>query len=73
MSSPDGIGVLLALAALTIAAGFGWTAAALAWLSLRRLRLGASTRAALLAQIRLLPLVAVLVLVSGQVVSFARF
>ena len=73
MTSPDSIGVLLALAALTIAAGFGWTAAAIAWLSVRRLRLGASTRAALLAQIRLLPLISVLVLVSAQVVSFLRF
>lgn len=73
MSSPDSIGVLLALAALSIAAGFGWTAAAIAWLSVRRLRLGAATRAGLLAQIRLLPLISVIALVSAQVVSFARF
>ena len=73
MSSPDSIGFLLALAALSIAAGFGWTAAAIAWLSVRRLRLGATTRAALLAQIRLLPLIAVVALVSAQVVSFLRF
>ena len=65
MTSPDSIGVLLAIAALSIAAGFGWTAAAIAWLSMRRLRLGASTRAAVLAQIRLLPLISVIVLGLG--------
>lgn len=73
MESPDSIGLLLALAALTIAAGFGWTAAAIAWLAVRRLRLGASTRAAILAQVRLLPLLSIVVLVSAQVVSFVRF
>jgi Zn-dependent protease with chaperone function len=39
----------------------------------QRLPLRAPTRAAVLAQIRLLPLIAVVVLVSAQVVSFLRF
>jgi hypothetical protein len=73
VSTPDYIGVLLALSAVTIASALGWTAAALAWLLVRGLALAPVTRAALLAQVRLLPLIAVAVIASAQIVSFVRF
>lgn len=65
---------MLALAALAIATVAGWLVAALAGLALGRMRsVPPATRAALIAQARLMPLAFACVLVPVQLMAFARF
>ncbi len=68
------LGVLLTLAAVALATIAGWLVAALAGGVIRRISgLHATTRAAFLAQARLMPLTLVLVIVPAQMMGFARF
>lgn len=68
------IGVLLALSAVAIATTAGWLIASFAERVLVRMdRLAPARRAALLAQARLMPLVATAILVPAQIIAFARF
>ena len=66
-------GALLSTSALTIAIAAGWVVAALAWLMVRSLNLPAPVRASLLAQSRLIPLAAAILLVPSQIQGFVRF
>jgi len=68
------LGSLLAFSALALATLAGWMGAALIALAVGRSRtLGVSARAALLAQVRLLPLALAAVLVPVQITAFARY
>ena len=72
MIALDPIAILMPLAAVAIATGCGWIAAAGAWLWVGRWPAAAAS-ASILAQIRLLPLVAVVLLVPAQIAAFIRF
>lgn len=73
MTSVVVLGVLLALSAVTAAAVAGWIIAALLSPMIGRLAASSSSRAAWLAQARLLPLALAMLLVPAQVVAFMRF
>ncbi len=71
MSSPALIAVLLACSAAAVATAIGWLVTTIASrLVLRRVSLAASSRACLLAQARLLPLAAIVILVPAQIQAF---
>jgi hypothetical protein len=68
------LGVLLTFAAVALATLAGWLIAVICgWAIERSHGLRATTRAALLAQARLAPLVLMLLIVPAQVIGFARF
>ena len=72
MTSAFTLGLLLACSAVIVATAVGWSIAALAFRLLSARRIAATTRALLLAQIRLLPLACVAILVPVQVTAFVR-
>jgi hypothetical protein len=74
MTSPTLLAVLLAASAVTVATIGGWIVAAIAArFLLRQTSLAASNRAWLLAQIRLVPLAAVVILVPAQIQAFRTY
>ena len=73
MTPPLSLAVLLACSAVTLATLAGWALTAMLTPLALRARVSALARAALLAQLRLLPLACVVILVPTQIMAFARF
>jgi hypothetical protein len=67
------LGILMACAAITFGTAIGWALAAAAARLVSSESRAARGRAALLAQVRLLPLATVIILVAAQVHAFVRF
>ena len=68
------LGLLLTLAAVALATTAGWLMAGIGgWIIRRAHALRAVTRATLLAQVRLMPLVLTLLIVPAQMIGFGRF